>query len=118
MIDIERLRVTLPPQWRGKERMFAQTVAEELAKLPFSQSVELDSLQLPTIRIQPGEPYSFVARRVARQIHGQIQSASADPYRSGESLPTGQFASTSSAPRKGNPRAVEPITMKGDQDHA
>ena len=76
LIDVEKMRIQLPSQWRGRERVFAQAVVEELGKLPVSQDVSLDNIQIPAITIRKGQSHAAVARMVAKQIFDQIQIVS------------------------------------------
>ncbi|MGJ8677409.1 MAG: hypothetical protein ACSHX0_07820 [Akkermansiaceae bacterium] len=71
-INIDRMKLTLPEAWRGRERTFARLLAQELGRLPVSASQHLESLSIQPIQARSGESYTIVAKRVAQQIHQQI----------------------------------------------
>ena len=73
-LQIDHLKLTLPPQWQGKAQLFARYLSHRLSTLELKGDRHIDRLELPPMTAQAGESYQVVARRVARQIGEQINA--------------------------------------------
>jgi hypothetical protein len=70
---IDRLRISLPPEWRGRETLLVRLIARELGNLPLAAGAELDQMKLSPITHPPGGTTKSLASSIARQIHRQAQ---------------------------------------------
>jgi len=73
--QLDRLNLSLPPQWKGQAQLFARHLAHLLGELEVTGDVRLDRLSLPAISARPGETYQVVARRVAREVQTQLSAS-------------------------------------------
>ena len=73
-LQIDQLKLSLPPGWQGHAPLFARYLANLLGQLEIRADVRVDHLSIPPVTARAGENYQVVARRVARQIEGQLRS--------------------------------------------
>ena len=75
MISIDRLRLSLPPQFQHRAAWIARSVATMLASMPQTpgQSVSIEKLSLSPLLIDPAHSDQQVAAHIARNISESIQ---------------------------------------------
>ena len=74
MLNIDRLRLQLPPPFRDRAGEIARLVAEELAVVPLSSDLHLDRLTIPPVEMQPQAGDREVARAIATSVHAGIRN--------------------------------------------
>ncbi|MFC7335837.1 hypothetical protein ACFQY0_01505 [Haloferula chungangensis] len=67
-LNVERMRLSLPSEMRGKERTFAQHLAGEFGRLRVSEDTTIEKISLPPITYRPGESAALLAKRVAQEL--------------------------------------------------
>ena len=73
---IETLNLRLPSGFEGRADAIARETAHQLARLSMDQSVQLDTVTLPAVRLQGGETNGVIARRIAQSIQARISAPS------------------------------------------
>lgn len=73
MIRIDHIRVKLPHSMQSQATHFANHLADALARLEFSKSVDLKYLSLPPIKIKRGQNVNEIANQMASKIHNHIE---------------------------------------------
>lgn len=73
MWSLEQLRLTLPAGFEHRADNIVRRLADELAALPVSREVRLDSLTLPPIVLEPTAGDGEIAARIAGSLHAAIQ---------------------------------------------
>lgn len=71
-IMLERLNIRLPNEFQYRADSIARGTVKELSMLRFSQSLDVDSIDIPKITVNGGESDHMVARSIAKTIHGQL----------------------------------------------
>jgi hypothetical protein len=74
MWSLERLRLTLPPGFEHRAEPIVRQLAEELAALPISRDVRLESLTLPPIAMDAGAGDGEIAARIAGALRVATQT--------------------------------------------
>lgn len=75
-VQINRLRLSLPPEWRGKEQLVARALARELATLRVPRDLALDTLRVPPLTLRGGESWQSAVRRAAAGVQDQLATLS------------------------------------------
>jgi len=70
---IDRVRISLPPEWRGREALLVRLIAREFGNLPISAGAKVDRMILSPITHSPGGTTKGLASSIAKQIHRQAQ---------------------------------------------
>ncbi len=68
MLTIDRLRLTIPASFRGRESAIARLVAEELAEIPLASDLSLDRLAVPPVAVAPTAGNREVAKAIAAAV--------------------------------------------------
>ena len=76
MLNIDRLRLQLPPEYADRAAGIARLLADELATLPVQTNQRLDQLVLPPVSILPGASDQQVARSIAAGVQASLSSKS------------------------------------------
>ena len=71
---IETLNLRLPSGFEGRADAIARETAQQLARLAMDQSVQMDAVTVPTVRLQGGETNGVIARRIAQSIHARVSA--------------------------------------------
>jgi hypothetical protein len=74
MLTINRLRLQLPAPYRDRAAYIARQVVAELGALTWERSLQLESLSMPPITIQPGWSDRQLARKIATAVQGQVNN--------------------------------------------
>ncbi|MCF6324891.1 MAG: hypothetical protein L3J89_11315 [Gammaproteobacteria bacterium] len=69
---IDTLNLNLPSGFEGRANAIARETVHYLGGLSVSQSAQLASLNLPSIKISGGEANGVIARRIALAIQRQV----------------------------------------------
>ena len=75
MLKIDHLRLHLPSSYEKKASSIARLVAEELGRLPIENSVRIEHLPVPQIKLHGTQTDAQLAKGIARSIHGQLTKA-------------------------------------------
>jgi len=73
MIRIDHICIKLPHSMQSQATLFAEHLADALAPLEFSKSVDLKYLSLPPIKIKRGQNVNEIANQMASKIHNHIE---------------------------------------------
>jgi len=73
MIRIDHIRMRLPHSRQTQATLFANHLADALARLEFSKSVDLKSLTLPPVKIEHNQNVNEIASQMANEIHHLIE---------------------------------------------
>jgi len=71
---IDSLNLRLPSGFEGRADAIARETSRQLSKLPMGQSMQLERVNIPRLRLQGGETNGVIARRIAQSIHAQISA--------------------------------------------
>lgn len=70
--SIERLNIRLPSGMQTRADRIARSTAEALSHIEPDRSVSQPTINVPVVRIQPGETDFVIARRIAASINASI----------------------------------------------
>lgn len=86
-LSIDRLELTLPASLGRRKHAIHRLFRQELAKLDWPTG-DWPTMVMPTVNLAHGSTNLGIARRLARQLHGQAwQRADGLPPAAGPSLP-------------------------------
>lgn len=71
-LTIDRLRLQLPSGLEHRADAIARRLGDELARLPWSGSLNVQQLNLPAQTVQPAWSDQQIARHLAVAVQGQI----------------------------------------------
>ena len=72
-LRIDQLNLQLPDGFEHRAAAIAQDIASELARLPISASLQVDSLSIEPQQIHAHYSDQQIASQIAQAIHGQLQ---------------------------------------------
>ena len=75
-LAIDTLNLRLPPGFADRADAIARQVGRELGRWPIKEDAQVPQLQLPKIMVYGGETNQAIARRIAREIHTQMNNIS------------------------------------------
>jgi hypothetical protein len=68
MIQVDRLNLSLGPEFRHRADAIARQLAHELGRLTLSQSMRIDRLSLPVVNVHPHQSNHVIARTIAMHV--------------------------------------------------
>ncbi|MFA5241079.1 MAG: hypothetical protein WC029_01980 [Sulfuricella sp.] len=71
-LTIDRIRLQLPPGLEHRADAIARRLGDELARLPWSGSLNVSQVNLPAQSVQPAWSDQQIARHLAVAVQGQI----------------------------------------------
>jgi hypothetical protein len=75
-LAIDKLNLRLPHGFANRADAIVRQVGRELARWPITGDAQVPQLQLPKIMVNGGESNQAIARRIAQEIHSQMNNTS------------------------------------------